>query len=73
MNPSWSSQQVIDKKEQVSLAKDLLVLLSILLGKHLDTSAGMINTILSHMTLITTMIDILESTLTNPEKDWQVL
>ncbi len=73
MKASWSSLQVIDKKEQVSLAKDLLALLSILQGKHLDTTAGMINTILRSTILTTTMIHMFENTGTNLEKELQVL
>ncbi len=73
MKASWSSLQVIDKKELVSLAKDLLAPSWILQDKQLDTMDGTIGTIFNSTTPTTITIDTLVSTLTNQEKDWQVL
>ncbi len=62
---SWSSLQVIDKKEQASLQKDLLGLLMTLQkqdSKHMDI---MTNTNFGDMTRTTTIKDILENILIN--------
>ncbi len=66
---NWSSQQVIGKKELHYLAKDLLDLLSILEDKHLDTTAGMINTILNNTILTGITIDTSGNILINHERE----
>ncbi len=62
---TWSLSQVIDKKERVSLVKDLLALSWMLEDKYQDTTNGMINTILRITTLTGITTDTLENILIN--------
>ncbi len=67
---TWSSRQVISRKDLVSLRKDLLALYMTLQKQHHNT---MVTTkIGKDMTPVITTINMLENTLTNLGKELQV-
>ncbi len=65
---TWSSQQVIDKKDLVYLQKDLLALYT-MLQKQQHNTMGIMTDMSGHMTPDTTMTNTLESILINLENE----
>ncbi len=66
---TWSSQQVINRKEQACLQKDLLDLCMTLVNLDLNILGIMTNTTSGDMTQTITMTSILENILINQGKD----